>query len=134
MKSILVVRFARRGSVSSAITSLVVLFLSLLMVSPLDAQTTSGRILGSVRDQSNAAIVGAKVTVTDTLRNTVRTTVTDEDGDYVVADLQPSTYKVLIEAKGFNGFQADSVLIEVGKDFRVDSTLKTGDATLVVNV
>jgi hypothetical protein len=101
---------------------------------PLRAQTTSGRILGSVHDQSDAAIAGAKVTVTDTLRNTIRSTVTDDNGEYVAADLPPSTYKVLFEAKGFNGFQADGVLIEVGKDARLDATLKTGDATLVVSV
>src|SRR5277367_2934359 len=134
MKSTLVLGFACRDRVSVAIASLLVFLLGLTAVLPVSAQSTSGRILGSVRDQSNAAIAGATVTVTDISRNSVRTTVTDEAGDYVVADLQPSTYKVLIEAKGFNGFQADSVLIEVGKDFRVDSTLKTGDATLVVNV
>jgi hypothetical protein len=134
MKSTLVLRFARRKRGSIALASLLIFLLGLLVVPPMRAQSTSGRILGSVHDQSGAAIAGATVTVTDTLRNAVRTTVTDEAGDYVVADLQPSTYKVLIEAKGFNGFQADSVLIEVGKDFRVDSTLKTGDATLVVNV
>src|SRR5277367_3136438 len=134
MKSTLVLGFACRDRVSVAIASLLVFLLGLTAVLPVSAQSTSGRILGSVRDQSNAAIAGATVTVTDISRNSVRTTVTDEAGDYVVADLQPSTYKVLIEAKGFNGFQADSVLIEVGKDFRVDSTLKTGDAALVINV
>src|SRR5271169_5999120 len=81
-----------------------------------DGQTTTGRILGSVHDSQDAAVVGAKLTITDTQRNSVRTTVTDENGDYLVADLQPSTYKVLIEAKGFNSYQAGSVLIEVGKD------------------
>src|SRR5277367_2463164 len=134
MKSTLVLGFACRDRVSVAIASLLVFLLGLTAVLPVSAQSTSGRILGSVRDQSNAAIAGATVTVTDISRNSVRTTVTDEAGDYVVADLQPSTYKVLIEAKGFNGFQADGVLIEVGKDFRVDSTLKTGDAALVINV
>ena len=39
-----------------------------------------------------------------------------------------------IEAKGFNSYQAASVLIEVGKDFRLDVNLKTGDSTLVITV
>jgi hypothetical protein len=95
---------------------------------------TTGRILGSVHDSQDAAIAGAKVTVTDTQRNTMRTTVTDEVGEYAVPDLPPSTYKVLIEAKGFNSYQAASVLIEVGKDFRIDVTLKTGDSTQVITV
>jgi hypothetical protein len=98
------------------------------------AQTITGRILGSVRDQQDAAITGAKVTVTDTLRNSTRTTISDDVGDYVVADLPPSTYKVFVEAKGFNSFQADGILLEVSKDVRVDSTLKAGDSTVVVTI
>src|SRR5208337_2053003 len=111
-------------------------FLAILMWMPLSAlgQTTTGRILGSVHDSQDATVGGAKITVTDTQRNTTRTTITDEGGDYVVPDLQPSTYKVLIEAKGFNSFQAPSILIEVGKDVRVDATLKTGDSTTVITV
>ena len=112
-------------------------FLAILLVwMPFTAlgQTTTGRILGSVHDSQDEAVGGAQVTVTDTQRNSVRTTVTDEGGDYVVPDLQPSTYKVLIEAKGFNSFQAPSILIEVGKDVRVDATLKTGDSTTVITV
>jgi Carboxypeptidase regulatory-like domain/TonB dependent receptor len=97
-------------------------------------QSTTGRVLGSVHDAQDAAIVGAKVTVTDTQRNTVRTTVSDEIGEYVVPDLQPSTYRVQIEAKGFNTYVAASVLIEVGKDVRLDVSLKTGDATQVITV
>ena len=111
-------------------------FLAILIGMPLSAlgQTTTGRILGSVHDSQDASVVGAKVTVTDTQRNTTHTAVTDESGDYVVPDLQPSTYRVLIEAKGFNSFQAPSILIEVGKDVRVDGTLKTGDSTTVITV
>ncbi|MGB2626796.1 MAG: carboxypeptidase-like regulatory domain-containing protein, partial [Candidatus Acidiferrum sp.] len=124
---------AGRLSVHAAILVAAFVILFVGMPSPLSGQTT-GRVLGSVHDPQDAAIVGAKITVTDTQRNTVRTTLTDETGDYVVADLQPSTYKVLIEAKGFNTYVVSSVLIEVGKDVRVDANLKTGDSTLVITV
>ncbi len=69
------------------------------------AQSTSGRIIGTVRDQQEAIVAGAKVTVTDTLRNIAHAAVTDENGEYLVGDLQPSLYKVNIEQRGFNGFQ-----------------------------
>ena len=62
------------------------------------AQSVTGRILGSVHDQQDSAVVGAKVTVTDTLRNITHATVTDDSGDYVVAELEPSIYKIFIEA------------------------------------
>jgi hypothetical protein len=105
-----------------------------LYASGLHAQTTTGRVLGSVHDQQEAAITGAKVTVIDTLRNEARTTVTDEAGDYVVADLPPSTYKVYIEAKGFNSFQTEGIVLEVSKDVRVDARLKAGDSNVVVTI
>src|SRR5277367_4502992 len=98
------------------------------------AQSVNGRILGSVHDQQDSAVAGARVTVTDTLRNISHATVTDDAGDYVVDDLLPSTYKVVVEAQGFNGFQAQSVPVEVGKDVRVDATLKAGDSNVVVTI
>jgi hypothetical protein len=119
-----------RWHASAAAVLLAVVFWMPVTVS---AQT-SGRIVGSAHDAQDAAIVGAKVTVTDTLRNTTRTTVTDDSGEFVVSDLPPSTYKVQIEANGFNTYQAANVLIEVGKDVRVDASLKTGAATTVVTV
>src|SRR6202047_4859500 len=98
------------------------------------AQSATGRILGSVHDQQDSAIAGARVTITDTLRNISHATVTDDAGDYVVADLQPSTYKVFVEAQGLNGFQAPGITLEVGKDMRVDATLKAGDSNVVVTI
>jgi len=102
--------------------------LTFVAATAVHAQSVNGRILGSVHDQQDAAVAGARVTVTDTLRNISHATVTDDAGDYVVDDLQPSTYKVVVEAQGFNGFQAQSVPVEVGKDVRVDATLKAGDS------
>src|ERR1700723_1730693 len=58
--------------------------LVLVIGSPLNAQSVTGRILGSVHDQQDSVIAGAKVTVTDVLRNISRATVTDEAGDYVL--------------------------------------------------
>ena len=108
--------------------------LAVVLSGALHAQSTTGRILGSVHDQQESVISGARVTITDTLRNISHATVTDEAGDYVIADLQPSTYKILVEAQGFNAFQASSVPVEVGKDVRVDALLKTGDSNIVVTI
>ena len=81
----------------AATTLLCVFTLSLLSLCAL-AQTTAGRILGTLTDQSGAAVSGARVTVTDTQRGTARVTTTDETGNYAVPDLQPGTYKIHVEA------------------------------------
>src|SRR5580692_11953807 len=108
--------------------------LGFLLTGTANAQSVTGRILGSVHDQQDSAIAGARVTVTDTLRNISHSTVTDGAGDYLVGDLPPSTYKVTIEAPGFNAFQAPSIPVEVGKDLRVDATLKAGDSNIVITI
>ena len=60
--------------------------LLLLCVSAL-AQSTTGRILGTLTDASGAAVAGATVVVTDVQRGTSRTTTTGESGAYAVPDL-----------------------------------------------
>ncbi|MGB7847235.1 MAG: carboxypeptidase regulatory-like domain-containing protein [Candidatus Acidiferrum sp.] len=110
------------------------LILHLCLLLPAYSQTTTGRILGSVHDSQDAAIVGAKVTVTDLLRGTTRVVASDESGEYTAADLQPSTYKVFIEAKGFNSYETKDLLLEVGKDVRLDAKLKTGDSNQVITI
>jgi hypothetical protein len=127
-------RFRGHSLATWGLSAICALLALVVLPIPASAQTTTGRILGSVRDAQDAAVVGAKVTVTDTQRNTDRTTITDDVGDYLVTDLQPSTYQVFVEAKGFNGFQASGILLEVGKDVRVDAALKTGDTNVVVTI
>ncbi|MFY9790127.1 MAG: carboxypeptidase regulatory-like domain-containing protein [Candidatus Sulfotelmatobacter sp.] len=98
------------------------------------AQSTSGRVLGSVSDQSGAAVAGATVVVTDTERGTSRTLTTDPAGTYVAADLTPSTYKIHVEAKGFKSVERPNVRIEVASDVRADFTLQPGEVSETVVV
>jgi hypothetical protein len=107
---------------------------ALLTTSPLNAQTSTGRILGSVHDQSDAAIANATVIITDVQRGVSRTLATDESGDYFAPDLTPGMYKVHVEAKGFNGVEEQNILLEVAKDVRIDVVLKAGDSTQVITV
>src|SRR5260370_26140166 len=80
---------------------------------PLLAQSTAGRTLGTVTDQSGAAVASATVVVTDAERGLTRTVTTDEAGAYAAADLQPGTYKIRVEAKGFKTVDGPNILIAV---------------------
>jgi hypothetical protein len=112
---------------------LLVLALSLLCLSVL-AQSTAGRVLGSVTDQSGASVAGATVVVTDTQRGTSRTLATDATGDYVAPDLIPGTYKIHVEGKGFKSVERPSVTVEVATDVRADFILQPGNISEVVTV
>ncbi len=113
--------------------ALVVLTLVAMSVSAF-AQSTAGRILGTLTDQSGAAVAGANVVVTDTERGTSRTVTTDESGSYAVPDLQPGTYKIHVEAKGFRGVDRPNVQIEVASDVRADFALQPGNVTEVLTI
>ena len=125
---------AVRVTLVKAIQVLSISLAVLLLCPPLSAQTPAGRILGSVADQSGAAVRGATVTITDVQRGTSRTLTTDEAGAYVAPDLPPGTYKVRAEAKGFKSVERVNIPLEVAKDIVIDFALQPGQVAETVVV
>lgn len=113
-----------------AAAAIAILFVCL----PLMPQSNEGRISGTVFDQSGGAIAGAMVTVTDVARGVSRPLTADSVGAYSAPNLQPGTYTVRAEANGFQATQHTDVLLEVGKDIRVDLTLQAGSQAQTVTV
>src|SRR6266567_232714 len=98
------------------------------------AQSTAGRILGTVIDQSGAAVARASVIVTDVQRGISRTITTDESGAYSAPDLQPGTYKIHVEAAGFKRVERPNVQIEVATDVRADFALQPGQVSETITI
>ncbi len=98
------------------------------------SQGSSGRILGTVTDQSGGVIAGATVTVTDTQRGVSRSLTTDDAGEYSAPQLLPGTYKVRAESKGFSATERTDLLLETGKEVRVDFSLSPGQQTQTITV
>src|SRR5579864_6707259 len=110
-------------------------FLGVLLFSlALFAQGNLGRILGTVTDQTGAVLPGATVSVIDTQRGLARSLVTDGAGEYNAPQLIPGTYTVRVEAKGFKTLNRENVVLEVGKEVRVDLTPQPGEQTQTVTV
>jgi hypothetical protein len=107
--------------------------LLLLSVSAL-AQSTTGRILGTLTDQSGAAVAGATVVITDVQRGTSRSLTTDDSGAYAAPDLPPGTYKIHVEARGFKSVERPNVQIEVASDVRADFSLQPGQVSETVTI
>jgi hypothetical protein len=99
------------------------------------AQSTAGRILGTVSDQSGASVGGATVIVTDVARGTSRSLTTDAAGAYVAPELEPGAYKIRVESKGFKTIERSGIQIEVATDVRADFALQPGEVseTVIVN-
>ena len=105
------------------------------LATPLLSQTTTGRILGDIHDQTGAAVSSATITVSDVQRGATRTVTADSSGDYVVPTLPPGNYVVRAEAKGFKTVERPNVQVEVASDVSVDFSLPPGNVaeTIVVS-
>src|SRR5437588_875628 len=108
--------------------------LMLLACLPLLSQTYTSRILGTVTDASGAALKGATVTITDEQRGVTRTLNTDDAGVYVAPNLDPGSYKVRAEAKGFKTVERQNVVLEVAKNALIDFALQPGNVTETITV
>jgi hypothetical protein len=106
----------------------------LLFSLPAFPQGSTGRILGSVTDQSGSYVAGAPVAVIDVARGVTQNLITDSDGAYVAINLLPGTFSVRVELKGFKTFERKNILVEVGKDVRVDVLLQTGSASETITI
>jgi Carboxypeptidase regulatory-like domain len=106
----------------------------LVLSFPAFPQSYTGRILGSVHDKSDAAMVGAVVIISDVERGFSRSLVTDDVGEFVAPDLLPGVYKVTAQAKGFKTLARENVRLEVAQDVRIDLVLQPGDAAETVIV
>jgi hypothetical protein len=106
----------------------------LLLSLPASSQGSYGRILGTVTDQSGGTVSGATVTVLDKDRGTTRTLTTDDAGVYNAPNLTAGNYTVRAESKGFKVFERQNIVVEVGKEIRIDATLQPGDQNQTVTV
>jgi hypothetical protein len=89
------------------------------------AQDTSNMV-GTVTDQSGAAVPGATVTLSNSTNGQKFTETTNSIGFYRFANVPPGTgYEVTFSAKGFNPLQVKDIYLTVG-------TVRTQNASLAV--
>jgi len=89
------------------------------------AQFNAG-IQGTVLDPKEAAVPGAKVTVTNDATGVNYETTSSESGFYRVAGLPPGTYTVTIEAQGFKKRVVKEVIVEAEKIRGLGVSLELG--------
>lgn len=98
-----------------------------------EAQTETGRIVGTVADPQGAVVPGVTVTATSVATQAVRTTVTDANGRYVIANVLPATYNLSFQLSGFKTVTRQ-LLLSVGAEVSADAKLEVGGVTETVSV
>lgn len=97
------------------------------------AQSTTGRLIGTV-SSPDGLLPGATVVVTDNQTRRELTATTDDSGGYKFEQLSFGLYTVRITASGFTTFVATDVKIDANRDYSLNSTLQVGGASAEVVV
>ena len=97
-------------------------------------QTTTGSIVGTVTDPSDAVVASAAVTVTNVDTGSTFRTTTDTGGSYVVTPVQVGQYSVSASAPGFKEAVRSGIRVDVQARVRIDFTLQVGQISESVEV
>ena len=111
---------------------LIVTLLLLAAALPLSAQSLSGTVTGTVRDAGGGVLPG--VTVTLAGKAAARTAVTDAEGNFRFAAVDPGNYTVTAELANFRPKRQDNVVVTIGKVVDLPMTMAVGGITESVDV
>lgn len=113
------------------------LFIALaVLLFPTDsrAQSTGGRVRGTVTDASGGAVAGATVTLINTATNLRRETTTGGNGEYQFLEVPIGTYEVEANQPGFKKVLRKDVGVDLNQVVSVDIALQVGGSTETVEV
>jgi hypothetical protein len=97
------------------------------------AQATA-QISGTARDQSGAVLPGVEISATQTDTGISRSTVTNETGSYVLANLAIGPYRLEAGLPGFRTFVQSGVVLQVNSNPVINPVLEVGAVTEQVEV
>jgi Carboxypeptidase regulatory-like domain/TonB dependent receptor len=111
-------------------------FICLLLFVSLQAkaQTLYGSVVGTVTDNSGAAVPDANVVITNTQTNDSRTVASDNGGVYTISTVPAGNYQATITKQGFQSFKTTGIDVLANNVMRVDAQLQVGVVSQTVEV
>ena len=98
------------------------------------AQSVLGEIRGLVTDANEGSIPEAVVKATRTSTGEIRSTLTDESGNYSFLNMDAGTYEVLVEKEGFRATLSKGVVLRAREVARNDVRMEIAQVSTEVNV
>jgi hypothetical protein len=98
------------------------------------SQQISGSISGVVRDNQQAVIAGAKVTLTNVAQGYTREAVTNGEGIYLFQAVQPGTFSVVVEVPGFKKAEQREIRIYASDRIDIPFTMEVGSVSDTITV
>jgi hypothetical protein len=103
-------------------------------VSTAAAQTTTGSITGIIRDAGGGVLPGVSLKATHEATNARTTSITSDEGVYVLRGLPVGRYTVVAELAGFQTSKHTNVVVRVNEEVRLDIGLTVGAVSEMVTV
>jgi hypothetical protein len=113
---------------------LVAVFLLVLLVSGLRAQTAGATINGTVTDETGAVVPGATVTASSIETGQSSSAVSDQAGRYTILDLSAGHYDIKATRQGFTTVERNNQELLVGTTITMDFPLHVSTVQETVEV
>jgi len=108
--------------------------LTLALATCASAQEATGKIVGTITDQTGAVIPGVHIVVTNTATHITRDTTSDSSGYYQVLSLPIGNYTVSASQRGFNPITTTASNLEINQSLKIDIKLQVGANAETVTV
>ncbi|MBC8164598.1 MAG: TonB-dependent receptor [Bryobacteraceae bacterium] len=108
--------------------------LTLLAAAPAFSQTTTGDVLGIVRDGSGAVVAEAKVTVRNLETNISRDSQSNSEGAFRVPLLPAGNYELIVEKSGFARYVQRPITLRLNQQADVSVTMQVAGTSETINV
>lgn len=119
---------------SHLVCAFCVLALSLAAALCSNAQSTGGRIRGTLTDPSGSAVIGAKLLLTNEANGTQRDTESGSNGEYIFLEVPIGSYQLESNQQGFKKYLHKGLVVNLNEVVSLDITLQIGTTSEVVEV
>jgi len=100
----------------------------------LPAQVNTVDLSGTITDQQNATVAGAKLSLKNLATSAIRTVQSKDDGRYVFVGMAPGRYELRVEKSGFAPAVQPEVILEIGRAPEINIQLAVQGTTQQVTV
>jgi hypothetical protein len=105
-----------------------------LTAPPAGAQSTGGRIRGTVMDPSGGAVPAATVQLINDATHATREVQSGANGEYIFIEVPVGTYEIDAVSQGFKKYTRKGIILDLNEVISVDIALQIGGSTEVVEV
>ena len=124
-----------RSRCCRGILSAIILAMAFCLAAPFArAQSTGGRIRGTVTDPSGGAVAAATLQLVSEGTHATREVQSGANGEYIFIEVPVGTYEVNLTMQGFKKYVRKGIVLDLNQVLTVDIPLQLGGSTDVVEV